>query len=53
MGIIAVATPETKHKAIRREVTATLQRVLTINKVPMRYFDDSVVDMQFGLFGAA
>ena len=53
MGIIAVATPETKHKAIRREVTATLQRGLTISKVPMRYFDDPVVDLQFGLCGAA
>ena len=53
MGIITVATPETKHKAIRREVTATLQRGLTISKVPMRYFDDPVVDLQFGLCGAA
>ena len=47
MGIIGAATPGTKHcKAIRREVTATLETVsCTVGKVLIRYFDVSVVDL--------
>ena len=47
MGIIGAATPGTKHrKAIRREVTATLETVLcTMGKVFICYFDASVVDL--------
>ena len=47
MGIIGAATPGTKHhKAIRREVTATLDTVsCTLGKVFIRYFDASVVDL--------
>ena len=47
MGIIGAATPCTKHrKAIRREVTATLETVsCTMGKVFIRYFDASVVDL--------
>ena len=47
MGIIGAATPGTKHhKAIRREVTATLETVSCImDKVLIRYFDASVVDL--------
>ncbi len=47
MGIIGAATPGTKHrKAIRREVTATLETVsCTMGKVFIRYFDASVVDL--------
>ena len=46
MGIIAAATPGTKQrKAIRREVTATLERLSTIGRVPIRYFDASVIDL--------
>ena len=45
--VIGAATPGTKHrKAIRREVTATLASVLcTMDKVFIRYFDSSVVDL--------
>ncbi len=47
MGIIGEATPGTKHrKAIRREVTATLETVsCTMGKVFICYFDASVVDL--------
>ena len=47
MGIIGAATPGTKHrKAIRREVTATLETVsCTMGKVLIRYFEYSVVDL--------
>ena len=47
MGIIGAATPGTKpRKAIRREVTATLETVsCTMGKVFIRYFDASVVDL--------
>ena len=46
MGIIGAATPHTKQrKAIRREVTATLETASTIGKVLIPYFDASVVDL--------
>ena len=47
MGIIGAATPGTKQqKAIRREVTATLETVsCTMGKVFICYFDVSVVDL--------
>ena len=47
MGIIGPATPGTKHrKAIRREITATLETVsCTMGKVFICYFDASVVDL--------
>ena len=48
MGIIGAATTGTKHrKAVRREVTATLETVsCTMGKVFIRrYFDASVVDL--------
>ena len=47
MDIIGAATPGTKQrKAIRREVTATLETVSsTMGKVFIRYFDASVVDL--------
>ena len=47
MGIIGVATPGTKQtKAIRREVTATLETVsCTMRKVFICYFDASAVDL--------
>ena len=47
MGIIGAAIPGTKHrKAIRREVTATLETVsCTMGKLFIRYFDASVVDL--------
>ena len=47
MGIIGAATPGTKQrKAIRREVTATLETVsCTMGKVFICYFDASVVDL--------
>ena len=47
MDIIGAATPGTKHrKAIRREVTATLETVsCTMGKVFLCYFDASVVDL--------
>ena len=47
MGIIGAATPGTKQrKAIRREVTATLETVpCTMGKVFLCCFDASVVDL--------
>ena len=47
IGIIGAATPGTKqHKAMRREVTASLETVsCTMGKVFIRYFDASVVDL--------
>ena len=47
MGITGAATPGTKQrKAIRREVTATLETVsCTMGKVFICYFDASVVDL--------
>ena len=47
MGIISAATPGTKQKkAIRREVTATLETVsCTMGKVFVCYFDASVVNL--------
>ena len=47
MGIIGAATPGIKQrKAIRREVTATLETVsCAMGKVIIRYFDASVVDL--------
>ena len=47
MGIIGAATPGTKQrKAIRREVTATLETVsCTVGEVFICYFDASVVDL--------
>ena len=47
MSFIGAATPDTKlHKAIRREVTATLETVsCTMGKVFIRCFDASVVDL--------
>ena len=47
MGIIGAATPGTKQrKAIRREVTATLETVsCTMGKVFICCFDASVVDL--------
>ena len=47
MGIIGAATTGTKHrKAVRREVTATLETVsCTMGKVFICYFDASVVDL--------
>ena len=51
MGIIGAATPGTKQrKAIRREVTATLETVsCTMGKVFICYFDASVVDLSLVL----
>ena len=47
MGIIGAASPGTnQRKAIRREVTATLETVsCTMGKVFICYFDASVVDL--------
>ena len=46
MGIIGAATPHTKQrKAIRREVTATLETASTMGKVLIIYFDAYVVDL--------
>ena len=51
MGIVGAATPGTKQrKAIRREVTATLETVsCTMGKVFICYFDASVVDLSMVL----
>ena len=46
MGIIGAAIPGTKQrKAIRREVTATLETASTMGKVLIPYFDAYVVDL--------